>query len=208
MKLKEEIYEILYVLKPELEEAEIDAVHKRLMDTMSAAGGSLRRESKWGRRRLAYEVNKFREGHYIFVEFNGTGQTVKELNDFVRLEGPIIRHLITGVPKAKMEEEKRREELAQKKAEEAQRQVEAARLAEAARAAEEAEKAAEEARREEPVVALADEEAAALLQAQLSEEASAARPEPVSESTQGATSSPVEQEAARQPQEPSESKGG
>ncbi|HEQ60685.1 MAG TPA: 30S ribosomal protein S6 [Firmicutes bacterium] len=158
---QEEIYEILYIVSPRLEEAEIEEVHKQVLDTITGGGGSVRRESRWGRRRLAYEVKKFREGYYIFVEFNGTGQTVKDLLDLIRVEGRIIRHLITSVPKAKLEEEKRREELAQKRAEEAKKQ------AEAARAAEEAEKAAEAARKEEAaeeakkaVKALAESEAA------------------------------------------------
>jgi|GEM_PF-328615 len=164
---QEEIYEILYIVSPRLEEAEIGEVHKQLLDIITGGGGSIRRESKWGRRRLAYEVKKFREGYYIFVEFNGTGQTVKDLLDLIRVEGRIIRHLITNVPKAKLEEEKRREELAQKRAEEAKKQ------AEAARAAEEAEKAAEAARQEEAAAAEASAE---------SEAADEPAPEPEEES--------------------------
>lgn len=170
---QEEIYEILYIVSPRLEEAEIEEVHKQLLDIITGGGGSIRRESKWGRRRLAYEVKKFREGYYIFVEFNGTGQTVKDLLDLIRVEGRIIRHLITNVPKAKLEEEKRREELAQKRAEEAKKQ------AEAARAAEEAEKAAEAARQEE--AAAAEAEAADEPAAPEPEEESDLRPQEAAE---------------------------
>jgi small subunit ribosomal protein S6 len=102
------IYEILYIIDPTLNEAETDAVHNKVKETITSAGGSVRREEKWGKRHLAYEVGKFREGFYAFIEFNADGEIVKAMKDMLHLEGRVIRYLITAVPKAKMEEEKRK----------------------------------------------------------------------------------------------------
>lgn len=183
---QEEIYEILYVLSPQLEEAEIEEVHKHITDIITASEGSIRRENKWGRRRLAYEVKKFREGYYIFVEFNGTGRTVKDLLDLFRVEKRIIRHLITSVPKAKLAEEERREELARTRAEEAKKQ------AEAARAAEEAEKAAEAAAKDDSKPTETADEMSANPEVKTAEE-----PAPAAESVPGPS-----QETAVSPVEP------
>lgn len=119
------IYEILYIIDPTLNEAETDAVHTKVKETITAAGGSVRREEKWGKRHLAYEVNKFREGFYAYIEFNADGAIVKAMKEMLHLEGRVIRYLITAVPKAKMEEEKRKAREAARRAELAKKKAEA-----------------------------------------------------------------------------------
>ena len=163
---KQQLYEILYIIDPTLTEAEIDEVHNKVKEEVTSKEGTIRREDKWGKRHLAYEVNKFREGFYAYIEFNGTGTTVNELKSMFRLEGRVIRYLITAVPKAKLEEEKRkareaarRAELAKKKAEEELRAAEAA--AQQAEAMEEKKQAAAEAAQAEqpaPAVEVKKEE--------------------------------------------------
>lgn len=119
------IYEILYIIDPTLNEAETDAVHNKVKETITSAGGSIRREEKWGKRHLAYEVQKFREGFYAFFEFNANGGIVKAMKEMMHLERRVIRYLITAVPKAKMEEDKRKAREAARRAELAKQKAEA-----------------------------------------------------------------------------------
>jgi len=132
------VYEILYIINPTLTEEEIDQVHTLIQETINSSEGVVRREDKWGKRHLAYEVQKFREGFYALIEFDGTGETVKALKDLFRVESRVIRQLITAVPKARFEEEKRKAKVAAKRADEAKKKAEA----EAARQQAEAEAAA------------------------------------------------------------------
>jgi len=150
------IYEILYIIDPTLNEAETDAVHNKVKETMTSAGGSIRREEKWGKRHLAYEVGKFREGFYAYIEFNADGEIVKAMKDMLHLEGRVIRYLITAVPKAKMEEEKRKAREAARRAELAKKKAEAE-LAAVELAAKEA-KPAEAVAGEEPAMDSGDNE--------------------------------------------------
>ncbi len=53
-------------------------------------------------------MQKFREGFYAYIEFNADGAIVKAMKEMLHLEGRVIRYLITAVPKAKMEEDKRK----------------------------------------------------------------------------------------------------
>jgi small subunit ribosomal protein S6 len=149
------IYEILYIINPTLGETEIDEVHARVISTIESNGGNVRRESKWGNRRLAYEVKNFREGFYALVEFNGTGDTVRTLKELLRVESRVIRQLITRVPKAKLAEEARKERVAAKKAEEerqkAEEEAKARAAAEEEAKAKAAAEAAEEETKEEPL---------------------------------------------------------
>lgn len=155
--MTQSIYEILYIVNPELGDSDVQQVHQSLIDLIGSSGGEVRREDVWGRRRLAYEVKGFTDGIYGFIEFNGTGDTVNALKDHLKVEIKVLRNLITTVPKAKLEEEKRKAEQAAKQAAEAEkraREEAEARAKAAADAAAEAEaesenKAEEEGRSEE-----------------------------------------------------------
>jgi small subunit ribosomal protein S6 len=154
--VKPRIYEILYIMDPTLPESANDEIHQQLIQLINESEGKVRREDKWGKRHLAYEVQKHREGFYAFIEFDAVGATLDNLKEHLRTETRIIRHLITQVPKAKMMEEERQKkkaadeaEKAKKRAEEearraVEREEQKAREEAAAAAAAEARKAAEE----------------------------------------------------------------
>ena len=133
-------FELLYIVNPQLTEDEIAALHDKVKAAITENEGVIEKENHWGRRRLAYEVQKFREGYYIYAEFEGIGKTVKSIDALARIETGIIRHLVTRIPKAKALEEVRKAEAeARRAAREALRlEKEAAREAEAAAKAAEA----------------------------------------------------------------------
>jgi len=86
-------YESVTVLRPTLNEDEIEAEIKTISGLIAASGGEVLEVERWGRRRLAYEIQKVHEGIYTFYHFNGTPQTVQELERRYRLNERLLRHL-------------------------------------------------------------------------------------------------------------------
>ena len=64
------IYEELFIIKPELPEEEIDAFIEQLTGNIGTAGGTVDKVEKWGKRRLAYPVEKFKDGSYVLMQFS------------------------------------------------------------------------------------------------------------------------------------------
>ncbi|MFZ5753355.1 MAG: 30S ribosomal protein S6 [Bacillota bacterium] len=87
-------YEIMYVLKPDLDEEKVAAVIEKFTKLISANGGEVISTDKWGKRRLAYEINDYREGIYILVNFKGEAGTAQELDRVMKITDEILRFMI------------------------------------------------------------------------------------------------------------------
>jgi small subunit ribosomal protein S6 len=61
---------------------------------VKANTGEITKSDRWGKRRLAYEINGFNEGYYLLMEMNGLGSTISELDRVLRISDDVIRHLI------------------------------------------------------------------------------------------------------------------
>ena len=87
-------YETLYVLRPDLGEEEMEALINRFQEVVVGDGGELVKVDKWGKRRLAYEVRKFREGFYVLMHFKGTAAVADELERILKISDGVIRQLV------------------------------------------------------------------------------------------------------------------
>ncbi|NLV15666.1 MAG: 30S ribosomal protein S6 [Syntrophomonadaceae bacterium] len=87
-------YEMMFILTPELPTESIDAAKDRVADIITQTGGEFQEFDVWGKRRLAYEINDFREGIYILAYFNGTTETVNELDRVLKISDSFLRHMI------------------------------------------------------------------------------------------------------------------
>lgn len=87
-------YELMYIVRPDLEQEAIDAMVARFQDIINS-GGEVTGVEMMGKRRLAYEIQKFRDGFYVLVKFNATPETVAELDRVIRITDGVIRYLIT-----------------------------------------------------------------------------------------------------------------
>lgn len=87
-------YETLYIVRPDLSEEEVAAVAKDVEAQITEGGGSIVRAETWGKRRLAYEVQKFSEGCYVLVRFTGSPELSARLENYFRLTDPVIRYLL------------------------------------------------------------------------------------------------------------------
>ncbi|HEY8488019.1 MAG TPA: 30S ribosomal protein S6 [Thermaerobacter sp.] len=87
-------YELMYITRPDLDEEAEKALLDRLQKIITDGGGNVENVDVWGRRRLAYEIAGYREGHYTVVQFQAPAGVTHELERVIRITDDIIRHII------------------------------------------------------------------------------------------------------------------
>lgn len=87
-------YEILYILKPDLDDDAVTANMERFKDIVEKNNGSVTNLEKWGKRKLAYEIKDYKEGIYILMNFKGTADIAGELDRVMRISEPVLRQMI------------------------------------------------------------------------------------------------------------------
>ncbi len=91
--MKAYMYETMYILRPDLNEESVDAVIGKYQGMVKDQGGSLLETQHRGKRRLAYEIDRHREGIYIQMNYDGPGKVVAPLERAMRLSDEVIRYL-------------------------------------------------------------------------------------------------------------------
>jgi small subunit ribosomal protein S6 len=87
-------YEVTYILRPSLEETEVDERANAVVEDLKARGGEVVGElEKHGKRRLAYEIDDVREGYYVTMHFRSEADQQKELERRMRLNENVLRAL-------------------------------------------------------------------------------------------------------------------
>lgn len=86
-------YEVLFVIAPTTEESEIETLVTQLSDVLTNQGASISKVDRMGKRRLAYPIQKFTEGHYVVLTVEGTGREIAEVERRMRVIDAIIRYL-------------------------------------------------------------------------------------------------------------------
>jgi small subunit ribosomal protein S6 len=86
-------YEILLMLDPEGADAHQDEVIARVRELVEGSGGTWRSHDAWGRRRLAYEINKKPEGVYHLLVFEANGETLDEVTRVLKIDDGVMRHM-------------------------------------------------------------------------------------------------------------------
>jgi small subunit ribosomal protein S6 len=87
-------YEVVYIIRPNLEEEQVQAVVDKFSALINENGGEVTAVDNWGKRRLAYEINDFREGFYYLVTFQGVPATAEELDRVLKITDEILRFMI------------------------------------------------------------------------------------------------------------------
>lgn len=90
-------YEVIFIVRPDVPEADVDALLGQMQETVSGAGGRVTKVDKWGKRPLAYRVQGQREGFYVFLEIEGGGATLQELERRLKVAEPVIKLLSVRV---------------------------------------------------------------------------------------------------------------
>lgn len=85
-------YETIYILRPDVDADGAEKVGSRVSDVIGREAGRLTKVEAWGRRRLAYDINKHRRGVYMYVKYLGTGRTVSEVERNLRLADSVLKY--------------------------------------------------------------------------------------------------------------------
>ena len=84
-------YELMVILNPEVEERAVEPTLKKFLEVVTKENGTVDKLDIWGRRRLAYEIQKKSEGIYAVVNFTAEPQTAKELDRVLSLNEAVMR---------------------------------------------------------------------------------------------------------------------
>ena len=91
-------YEILLMLDPDLAEEKQAEVVARVRELTEKGGGTFERHDVWGKRKLAYEIDKKTEGNYHLVLFSAEPETLDEISRVLKIDDNVMRHLATRRP--------------------------------------------------------------------------------------------------------------
>ena len=85
-------YEIVFIVHPDQSE-QVPAMVERYKTMIAEAGGKIHRLEDWGRRQLAYPINKIHKAHYVLMNIETTPEVVEELETAFRFNDAVLRHL-------------------------------------------------------------------------------------------------------------------
>ncbi|HWP81620.1 MAG TPA: 30S ribosomal protein S6 [Bacteroidota bacterium] len=92
-------YETVFIVNPTLDDPQIDAIVEKVKDFIVKQGGEIVDLNKWGRKRLAYAIQKKNNGFYVVIEFRAPADAIGKLERFYFLEENIIRYLTVYLDK-------------------------------------------------------------------------------------------------------------
>jgi len=106
-------YELMVVIDSSSDAEKIDRTVNKIQETLTEKGGKILSVDHWGRRRLAYEIQRRQYGFYVLFTFEFDPKVVKDLNRLLRLNQMVLRHLIVMLdPKAMAMQPRRPKEAA------------------------------------------------------------------------------------------------
>ncbi|WP_096186073.1 30S ribosomal protein S6 [Evansella halocellulosilytica] len=87
-------YEIMYIVRPNLEEAATKEVVERFNKVLTDNGAEVENVEEKGKRRLAYEINDFTEGYYVLLNVNANSEAIDEFNRLTKINENVLRTLV------------------------------------------------------------------------------------------------------------------
>lgn len=89
-------YELLYIVKPTLDDEAREAALNSIKEIITSGNGEVGEVDVWGSRKLAYPIQKFRDGVYTLVNFKASVELPKELDRRLKIAEDVIRHVIVA----------------------------------------------------------------------------------------------------------------
>jgi small subunit ribosomal protein S6 len=106
--MEERQYDLIFICRPDTPESDIDKVIATVEHAATEKGAKIEKTEKWGRKRMAYRVQRLREGFYVYMVLKSShGEVVKELERRLKVADPVMKYLTVRVD----EELKRQDKL-------------------------------------------------------------------------------------------------
>ncbi|GAA0439947.1 MAG: 30S ribosomal protein S6 [Bacillota bacterium] len=86
-------YEIMYIIRPDMEEEAQTALIERFNGILTDNGAEIEKVDEKGKKRLAYEINDYRDGYYVIINFSADEQAINEFDRLAKFSDDIIRHI-------------------------------------------------------------------------------------------------------------------
>ncbi|MCT2536419.1 30S ribosomal protein S6 [Aquibacillus koreensis] len=86
-------YEIMYIIRPNIEDEAKTALVERFNTILTDNGAEIEKADELGKKRLAYEINDFRDGYYVLINFTGDENAINEFDRQAKFSDDIIRHM-------------------------------------------------------------------------------------------------------------------
>ena len=102
------IYEELFIIKPDVPDEEADQFVEQLQSQLTSAGATVDKVDKWGKRRLAYKIDKYREGAYVLFQFTCGPELVREFERRLRVSDQVLKYLTVRIDETLKRLEKRK----------------------------------------------------------------------------------------------------
>lgn len=99
-------YELMVIIDPEIEERSVASSLDKFLDVIRKDGGTVTNVDHWGKRRLAYEIQKKAEAYYAVVNFESTADTAQELDRQLKLNEAVLRTKVLRAEEARFRVEK------------------------------------------------------------------------------------------------------
>ena len=90
-------YEIIYIANPDLDDQSITDLNNKVAGWITESGGEVEKIDDWGKRRLAYRIQKQRDGHYVLINAKLDPTAIKSISSDLRFIENIFRYMITAV---------------------------------------------------------------------------------------------------------------
>lgn len=90
-------YELMLVLRPDAPEDRVQAVLEKANRHVVDSGGQIVKAAPWGRRRLAYPIDRYRDGSYHILHFDAPAETIAELERTLLITEEVLRHLVVRI---------------------------------------------------------------------------------------------------------------
>jgi len=87
-------YELMYIINTNVDDEKRPAVIEKYKQIITDGGGEIVKVDEWGKRRLAYEVNKNREGYYVLMNYKSSIAACQELERLMKIDEAILKHLV------------------------------------------------------------------------------------------------------------------
>ena len=104
------VYEELFIVRPDAPDEDVDHLVEQSQTFLTGAGATVDKVDRWGKRKLAYRIGKYREGNYILIQFSAKPETVKEVERRLRVNDLVIKFLTVRIDETLKRIEKRKKQ--------------------------------------------------------------------------------------------------